>query len=132
MVEKTEGVDGSKCLAVTGTPGQGGAGFRTKRDGAEYEVPANDDAKWHLVFYMKPASNVKLRAFSLEKSVKAKVVVITKYKTGEAVDGWQKYSIPLYDTAPKITKFAGIAIRIPKQMSDPILVDNLSLELMPN
>lgn len=131
MVEKTEGIDGSKCLAVTGEPGQGGAGFRTKREGTEYEVPTNDDGQWQLVFYMKPASDVKLKAFSLDESIKTKEVVITKYKVGEPKDGWQMYSIPLYDTAPKIEKFAGIAIRIPKHMPDPILVDNMSLELMP-
>lgn len=131
MVEKSDGIEGSKCMAVTGNPGEGGAGFRTKRDGAEFECPASEEGAWHLVFYMKPASDVKLRAFSLDESVKSKEIVISKYKTGEAKDGWQKYSIPMYDTAPKIEKFAGIAIRIPKQMDSPILIDNLSLELMP-
>jgi hypothetical protein len=131
MVEKSsDGMESSKCLAVTGTPGQGGAGFRTKREGAEFEMPANEDGTWNLVFFMKPASDVKLRAFSLDDSVKSKEITITKYKSGEAKDGWQKYSIPLKDTAAGMTLFAGIAVRIPKQMPDPILMDDLSLELI--
>jgi hypothetical protein len=93
-------------------------------------MPANEDGTWNLVFFMKPASDVKLRAFSLDDSVKSKEITITKYKSGEAKDGWQKYSIPLKDTAAGMTLFAGIAVRIPKQMPDPILMDDLSLELI--
>ena len=127
-----KGPDGSKCLGMTGTPGQGGTGFRTKRDGAEYEVPTSSDGKWHLQFVMNPASSVRIKAFSLDNSVKSKEVSLSQYKVGEPVNGWQKYSLPLTDSAPNIQKFAGIAVRIPKSMSDPILLDNLTLELLPN
>jgi hypothetical protein len=127
-----KGPDGSKCLGITGTPGQGGAGFRTKREGTEYEVPTSSEGKWHLQFVMNPASSVKIKAFSLDTSIKSKEIDLAKYKVDEPAGGWQKYSIPLDDTAPGIQKFAGIAIRIPKGMSEPILLDNLTLELLPN
>ncbi|MAX26433.1 MAG: hypothetical protein CMJ19_18220 [Phycisphaeraceae bacterium] len=127
-----KGPDGSNCIGITGTPGQGGVTFRTKREGTDHATPDSDQGQWHLQFVMSSTTNMKIKLLSLESGVGSKEVYTSKYKVGDAVNGWQKYSIPLKDSAPKAQRFSGIAIRVPKALSEPIMIDNMTLELLPN
>ncbi|MFG0248729.1 MAG: hypothetical protein ACF8OB_07565, partial [Phycisphaeraceae bacterium JB051] len=127
-----KGPDGSNCIGITGTPGQGGVTFRTKRDGTDHATPDSEQGEWALQFVMSSTTNMKIKLLTMEKGVGSKEVYTSKYKVGDEINGWQKYSIPLKDSMPKAQRFSGIAIRVPKGMSGPVMIDNMTLELLPN